>query len=401
MTGPGTPPTLTWTREGGQAVVRVDATRPVWFVSDLHLGDGTPSDVFFGKDDLLLALCDRVEAEDALLVVNGDALDLQQAWSLRRIMVAHGPLLGRLSAMARDGRLVYVVGNHDHDLTLFRDLLAFPVCDALHLGDVALVQHGHQFDPYIQRMLDHGQWHTVVHHLVERLLGTWIRPPLGEFYTVSNRVVTWLAHKVGLAARGARAIGARVGVDTPLADELLAHLDFFCWTNQGDSMGIFRPALQAATIGPWRMVICGHSHVPGVVRRGGRIYANSGSWTFASSQYLRWDGHALTCQDWTTGRVYDDALYRPMLDGSIYERDFMTWWAENHMGWLRFREGEERRGRLRGWQLLQRERAHLTWATPSRPHPTPAIDGPRLTVVGAPPRPPADAPRAARPGVEP
>ena len=34
--------------------------------------------------------------------------------------------------------------------------------------------------------------------------------------------------------------------------------------------------------------------------------------------------------------------------------DFWQWWRENYMGLLRFREGEERRGRLRGWSVERR-----------------------------------------------
>ena len=61
--------------------------QPIWLVSDLHLGDGTPSDAFFGKDRHLMALVRRVEREGAILVINGDALDVQQAWTLTRIPI--------------------------------------------------------------------------------------------------------------------------------------------------------------------------------------------------------------------------------------------------------------------------------------------------------------------------
>ena len=70
----------------------------VWIISDLHLGDGTPSDAFFGKDRYLMALVERVERDGATLIVNGDAIDFAQAWTLSRVLRAHGPLLGALGA---------------------------------------------------------------------------------------------------------------------------------------------------------------------------------------------------------------------------------------------------------------------------------------------------------------
>ncbi len=349
---------------------RLRTDRPVWVISDLHLGDGTQNDAFFGKDRHLLAFMERVESAGAVLVVNGDALDFHQAFGFARILKAHGQVLAAMSRLGEQGRLYYVIGNHDYDIAVFSELLRFRVCHQLVVGPAApgpdrvLIRHGYEYDPYITDMLDQGQWHTIVHHLVERWLGTWIRIPMAEFYTVPNRVLFWLGHKVGLGAWAWHLLGRRFGHDD-WGLETLAHLDLWCWSNMGDSMGIFRPAFHDAQRGPYEVVVCGHSHLPGVVERDGRVYANSGSWTFASTWYLTLQVPpsdapvAVTCEDWATGRAVTDELYRPMLDGSMYERDFFQWWRENYMGFLRFREGEERRGRSRGWELWQREQAPL------------------------------------------
>lgn len=357
-----------WNRP--RVVREVPADRTVWFVSDLHLGDGTPSDAFFGKDALLVALLERAEAEGAVVVVNGDAIDFPQAWGFMRVMRAHPKVLSTMSRLSRAGQLYYVIGNHDYDLALLRDVLDLQVADELHLGTEVLVRHGYEYDPYITEMLEAGQWHTYAHHLVERALGTWLRLPLGEFYTLPNRILFWLGHKVALVARAFQVLGRRLGVDTPVSDELLANLDFWIWGNQGDSMGIFRPAMQDLANGPWRALVCGHSHVPGVVRHGDKIYANSGSWTFGAAQYAVWDGHDLTVHDWITGRRYEDELYKALTDPPIWERGFMSWWSTSYLGWLRFAEGERRRGELRGWELQTRENQHLgeLRALPEPPH---------------------------------
>lgn len=353
-----------WNRP--RVVEHLPATQRVWLVSDLHLGDGTPTDAFYGKDAELEALLDQALADDAVVVVNGDAIDFPQAWGFLRVVRAHRSLLTRMSDLGRQGRLYYVIGNHDYDFDLFRDLLHFRVCDELHLGDEVLVRHGYEYDPYITEMLEHGQWHTYIHHLVERALDGWIRLPLSEFYTWPNRVAFWLGHKVAVAARAAQWLGQRFDVDTPLADETLANLDFWSWGNNGDSMGIFRPAIQHLRGGPWRVIVCGHSHVPGVVRMGERAYANTGSWTFGSAQYAVWDGTDVTVRDWITGHRYEDELYARMIDGTLWQRSFLAWWRASYLGGLRFREGEARRGQIRSWEARARHHARLGALPPSR-----------------------------------
>jgi UDP-2,3-diacylglucosamine pyrophosphatase LpxH len=331
-------------------VVELPSDVTVWFVSDLHIGDGTPSDAFFGKDAPFVALVERVAREDAHLCIVGDAIDFHQAWTLARILDAHPRLFHALSELAGKGRLIYVIGNHDYEIGIYEALLRLVVCDELRIGDDILVLHGWQFDPVLRDQvgLKHG-WGTTVHHLVERWAGTWIRIPLGEFYTRTNRLFFWLGHKVWWASR----LGARLfGRDVTAIDEAA---NYWCWGNLGDAMGMFRPVRAMLQSGPWKAIVCGHSHLPGLVPIEGRTYVNTGSWTFASSQYAVWDGSAFRVADWRTGRRYGAELYERMLDGSLYERDFHRWWRDNYLGWFRFREGEERRGTPRAWELLVRD----------------------------------------------
>jgi hypothetical protein len=125
-------------------------------------------------------------------------------------------------------------------------------------------------------------------------------------------------------------------------------------------MGIFRPAYEHLQTGNWQFIVCGHSHVPGVVRDKDRAYVNTGSWTFASSHYCIWDGEDFIARDWLTGREFDHEFYKSMLDGSMYEIGFKHWWNSNYMGMLRYREGEERLGRLRNWESLIRDHQRLS-----------------------------------------
>lgn len=346
-----------WNRPVVVEKIRDDGV--IWFISDLHLGDGTPSDAFFGKDQQLIALVERIERADGMLVIGGDAVDFHQAWSFTRILRAHQELFGALSRLARAGRLIYLVGNHDYDLTLYREILDFRVCDELQIGDTILVQHGYQYDPLLQRDLERGHTSTKVHHLIERYLDTWIRIPLSEFYTFANRLLFWGVYQIALVtwawAQAARFLGYRAS-----ADAAMRRLDFWARSNMGDPMCIFRPIMERLRTDRWTTIVCGHSHLPGIVRQGDRAYVNSGSWTFASSHYLVLEDGAFSCRDWITGRVFADDLYKPLLDGTIDEKDFWQWWSENYMGLLRFREGEEQRGRLRGWESYIRDYQHLS-----------------------------------------
>jgi len=357
-----------------KVVERIPGDGKVWFISDLHLGDATPCDVFFGKDQHLIAMLERIYEEGSTLVIAGDAIDFHQAWSFTRVLRAHQELFHAFSTLSREGRLFYVIGNHDFEITLFSEILAFRVCDELIIGDSILCVHGWQYDPYLSMTVGVGHgWSTTVHHLVERYLGTWLRIPLGEFYTRGNRLMFWLAHKVALVANVWARSMALIGLPRSAA-ALNTYLDYWARGNMGDPMGMFRPAWHEARTGPYPNVVCGHSHLPGVVTENGRTYVNTGSWTFSSSHYVVWEDGAFTCRDWITGEHFTSKFYEPLLDGIMYEKDFWQWWRENYMGFLRFREGEERKGRLRGWESYVRDYQHLSQLRPVHFGPLPDLD---------------------------
>jgi len=113
--------------------------------------------------------------------------------------------------------------------------------DELRIGERILCVHGWQYDPYLSRTVGHGhEWSTTVHHMVERYLGTWLRIPLGEFYTRGNRLMFWLAHKLAIAAHWASRLMKALGSPWS-ADALDEYLDYWARGNMGDPMGMFRP----------------------------------------------------------------------------------------------------------------------------------------------------------------
>ncbi|MEC7947816.1 MAG: hypothetical protein VX265_09635, partial [Myxococcota bacterium] len=71
---------FSWARPSPIEVThRIEADRRIYVISDLHLGDGTRSDAFLGKDRELMRLLARVREEDAHLVIAGDCVDFHQA----------------------------------------------------------------------------------------------------------------------------------------------------------------------------------------------------------------------------------------------------------------------------------------------------------------------------------
>jgi len=110
------------------------------FLSDLHFGDGGPSDDFGDKDDKLVQLllwAYQVNPEVRVVLV-GDILDTRET-TLDKIMVAHERCLTMLFAFTA----IYVVGNHDDNL----------------LGEIVLGVEGVESASYKGVLIEHGHLH--------------------------------------------------------------------------------------------------------------------------------------------------------------------------------------------------------------------------------------------------
>lgn len=332
-----------WSQGVPERIVRrIEADRPTYFISDVHLGDGSHSDSFMHKDRALLRLIEAVRGERGRLVINGDAIDFHQSADFTRIVRAHGKLLRALSELADTNGVIYLCGNHDDDIQVYRDILRFDVCTELWVGTDVMVCHGHIFDPYIGPHLAHSHKATRMHHWLERQLHLFLRVPVADFYNWGLRIGLWTTHKLWLAVKLRNFFLRKLGFDE-LAKK--SELLFHHWTRSeaGDPVGMTRPALRFAKERGLKAVICGHSHMPGNVLHDGVRYVNSGSWTFGWAQYIRYAEGEFTVRDWLTGREYRDELYRPLLDGDLDRLDFERWWRNQYLGWFRFRTGELKR----------------------------------------------------------
>jgi len=84
--------------------------RPLFVISDLHLGSGSARDVFADsqKKEMLFQFLDMVEKEDARLIVLGDLMDLWR-FRIKGIVNSHGDIFDRLYELDAS----YIPGNHD------------------------------------------------------------------------------------------------------------------------------------------------------------------------------------------------------------------------------------------------------------------------------------------------
>ncbi len=225
---------------------------PLYFVSDLHLGDGGRADDFAEgahRDAFEWFLAEEVEEEGGELIILGDVFELWQC-AIRRVRDHYGPLFWRL----HNYRLLR--GNHDASYgkppewrwpTGYHPLL--------------LTEHGHQADPFNSSLGFVGRSVTALAGLLERLgwrdvdkagwRWRWMPTPV----TRPDRFPP--GHYEQYAGLRARETGAK-------------------------------------------LVILGHTHRPALTRLpGGVLYANTGCWVsphYAGSFLRLGDGDISLCR---------------------------------------------------------------------------------------------------------
>ncbi len=384
----------------------------VYVISDLHLGDGTRSDAFclgdsMTKRDLLRSLIQEVRSKDGYLVINGDLMDLQQGWSIDRVITANAIVFRELSDLGREGKLIYIWSELDTDLSYFEELLGAQTASSVEIllepdevvtesnpiseqtgpiepeqgsdadpqttstGDVepiennpediennqttkpktttnptapvwATITQGFRFNPRLQGETLPSLKAKSAHHLVERLLGTWIRFPLENFPTLENRLFFWLLHKLHWLSQ-------RLGTQSSLGAKI-EQMTSQAYANQiGDPnqvWGELHRQIDEGTFVPEHpLLILGHSHLPGVapLQNNPCTLINTGSWIFDSQTVLHLDttNQTYTLCDWQSKETIDAAPYAHLrsqhpTDIAQRQNNFSHWWKQHYQGWLRF-----------------------------------------------------------------
>ncbi|NQT89826.1 MAG: metallophosphoesterase [Candidatus Omnitrophica bacterium] len=267
-----------------------DKTRII--VSDLHLGDGSRSDDFH-KSDEFLKLLDIVEDEAAQLIIAGDLFELWQS-DLERVAFQHSRIINRLLVLAKDGRLIYLIGNHDH--IPFVKYLSQELNISLvyeDKDDRIWVEHGNQYnmfnrykDPRMAVRNRIGRTVSCIIGWLERI----IHPDFDEW------AINALLKRRGLFLKNAALVKNKL---TPSSKEY--------YIRGGDLSEYEAAALRLIGKGQ-RIVVFGHTHKPALKMLAGGIYANCGCWCGKSNPtYIKVKKDKIELVDGITHEVIDRA----------------------------------------------------------------------------------------------
>lgn len=305
------------------------------FLSDLHFGDGAASDHFAGQDERLIDFLEGERRRVDVIVFLGDIFDMPQAWTTARVFAAHPELLAYLRALAREQRVLFISGNHDWSVD-YQALFPGALCrEAVLLGETALAWHGHQVDLLLNPGARSATAKTYLHSLLERLVGSRLVPPLERYDSPANRLALRLAVSwCRLTLTRARAL-RRLGQEER-ARRLEMPVRYLARSVHGDLADLFgatcRAVLGRSFLGrPCEAVLCGHSHLPGLVHTERGVYANTGTWTGGMRSYARWSEGRIRVLDADTGAEIGDQHYAG-IPQQTEENDLFAWWARARLG---------------------------------------------------------------------
>ena len=175
--------------------------RPVYVISDLHVGGDEQLEELPYRDELLGFLDDLAESdEDAALVINGDAFGLWEITTAEGmekfdvLVETYPDLFDRLRETGETVPITLVPGNHDHELAAYDEYVerfaeynvevVQEASTVREVGDrLVHFEHGHQQDPN-NHIEDWGNPHAT---------------PLGYYY---NTLVTSRAGRLSDRGRG-------------------------------------------------------------------------------------------------------------------------------------------------------------------------------------------------------
>ncbi len=145
--------------------IKLDKTRPIFIISDLHMGDQGPRDNFEAdnKEAALKQFLSHVKKENGQLIILGDLFEFWKA-NMGKVLVTRRNWIDRFDQM----QAIYMIGNHDIQLEAFigSDLLAHPFFSRMTGPFIQTIGgkkikflHGHEVEPF-QRDGNPG-WGTI------------------------------------------------------------------------------------------------------------------------------------------------------------------------------------------------------------------------------------------------
>ncbi len=294
------------------------ADRPVFIISDLHLGPKSELGLSARRTAELRALLDTCAEEGALVLLAGDILDTLQTGAGPQEILDRAQLSDCLRSACVATQVVYIIGNHDPGPEEL-DFLPWEVCDQVIVDGHVLVLHGHHFDS-LSRGRRHTRWERA-HAFAQNVLGTTIGFPIARHNTLINRAFISLA---SCLCEVALVLGAVFGPHRAV-QQLRKDLAYFIHADQQSD-----PCRMLHGLSEWPLetgidtVVCGHSHAPGEIRLGSIRYANCGSWMQARTVGVLRDG-SFQVVDLDTGARIGSEAY----EGWEREFDWLYEWRNN------------------------------------------------------------------------
>ena len=282
----------------------MSADRPIFVISDLHIGDGGSRDNFGSANSdrpkQLNLFLDYVAKQNGELIIAGDLFEFWQA-NFSRVLTSdfNSQLIKRLGEL----KATYIIGNHDIDLVGFIEnkllcpslfqKLSGPITREVN-GKTFYFMHGHEVDPYNRDEIPgKGRLLTIFAGMAESFVGS---PKLAD-----GRSVEAVLEQTGegawatIKAWGRRFLAKCVvllGVQTnelspaqnlTRATELLLNYKTHKEQNKYD------------------IAIVGHTHQPGRI---GDWYFNTGSWATTQNNFVQISPSGeVSVFDWVDGNA--------------------------------------------------------------------------------------------------
>lgn len=305
--------------------IELEPGAPALFLSDLHFGDGSRTDLFADQDSRLIELVEGHLDRVGAVVFLGDIFDLPQAWRIARIAGAHLPLFEWLAGLARRHRVIFASGNHDWSVDYAAMFPGAARCEAVWVADGVLAWHGHQVDLLMNPGVRDATAKTYAHALLERVAGQRLIPPLERYDSTANRVAT--AAAVGWSRLSlARASALRRLGRGPRAARIEREVRYLARCVLGDPADQFGATVRAVLGDRAEVVLSGHSHLPGRVVTDRGVYVNTGTWTCGVRSYALWSGTSFQVLDVDSGQPIADEHYRD-IPADTDARDLFDWWS--------------------------------------------------------------------------
>ncbi len=316
----------------GQAIDLLNSK--IILISDMHIGDGHPTEPFANKDNEFRRFLDHAHSNADILMIAGDGFDLAQAFNMGRIYKKHKPLIDDLQALSDAMPICCLEGNHDPLKSLQSFFHSFDFRQHLMIGDDICVEHGHAFDRMNQPSDRAAFWRARIHTFIEKTARAPVRIPMRKHYQWSVRLVGWLlyryCHVKSLGAKFYELIG-----NEKKARRNLDFIDYWTSSEWGDNLCMLRPVEDFLDQSPITTLVCGHSHIPGIVQFPGGTYINLGSWAYQDATYTTYDQGNFLMQDWISGKVIEDEEYRGIL-GPNRNKSRHDWWKAFYRGFFRY-----------------------------------------------------------------